>query len=96
MTVAIDLLCSSAVMVNRDASPGSNNVIKEIASNNVIKEIASNNVIKEIASNNVIKEIASKLAESRKSKVKALVNAFETMISASKLAESRKSKVKAL
>ncbi|GJX73712.1 putative calmodulin-binding domain containing protein [Tanacetum coccineum] len=47
-------------------------------------------------SNNVIKEIASKLTESRKSKVKALANAFETVISASKLTESRKSKVKAL
>ncbi|GKD43168.1 probable WRKY transcription factor protein 1 [Tanacetum coccineum] len=46
--------------------------------------------------NNVIKEIVSKLAKSRKSKVKALVNAFETLISASKLAERRKSKVKAL
>ncbi|GJW58073.1 putative calmodulin-binding domain containing protein [Tanacetum coccineum] len=63
------LVKPSPVTVNRDASAGSNNVIKEIA---------------------------SKLAESRKSKVKALVNAFETMISASKLAESRKSKVKAL
>ncbi|GJX73711.1 ribonuclease H-like domain-containing protein [Tanacetum coccineum] len=47
-------------------------------------------------SNNVIKEIASKLAERRKSKVKALVNTFETVISASKLTERRKSRVKAL
>ncbi|GKB78217.1 putative calmodulin-binding domain containing protein [Tanacetum coccineum] len=63
------LVKPSPVTVNRDASAGSNNVIKEIA---------------------------SKPAESRKSKVKALLNVFETVISASKLAESRKSKVKAL
>ncbi|GJT56822.1 ribonuclease H-like domain-containing protein [Tanacetum coccineum] len=36
--------------------------------------------------NNIIEETASKLAESRKSKVKALVGAFETVISLSKTA----------
>ncbi|GJR68418.1 ribonuclease H-like domain-containing protein, partial [Tanacetum coccineum] len=36
--------------------------------------------------NNIIEETASKLAESRKSKVKALVGAFETVISLSKMA----------
>nr|GEY54219.1 hypothetical protein [Tanacetum cinerariifolium]GFA12677.1 hypothetical protein [Tanacetum cinerariifolium] len=40
--------------------------------------------------------VLNKLPESRKSKVKALVGAFETVISACKPAESRKSKVKAL
>ncbi|GJR00799.1 putative calmodulin-binding domain containing protein [Tanacetum coccineum] len=48
------------------------------------------------AARNEPKMFQSKLAEISKSKVKALVNAFETMISASKLAESSKSKVKAL
>ncbi|GKA91589.1 putative calmodulin-binding domain containing protein [Tanacetum coccineum] len=43
-----------------------------------------------------VSRIASKIREVGMSKVKALVNAFETMISASKLAERRKSKVKAL
>ncbi|GJV01421.1 putative calmodulin-binding domain containing protein [Tanacetum coccineum] len=40
--------------------------------------------------------VLNKLPESRKSKVKALVGAFETVISTCKPAESRKSKVKAL
>ncbi|GKA90690.1 putative calmodulin-binding domain containing protein [Tanacetum coccineum] len=40
--------------------------------------------------------VLNKLPESRKSKVKALVGAFETVISACKPAESRKTKVKAL
>ncbi|GKB27174.1 putative calmodulin-binding domain containing protein [Tanacetum coccineum] len=85
-------------VMRRSLSTNGKAMGNEAAKNDVMKRSLSTHgkAMRNDSKNGPQSVVLNKLPESRKSKVKALVGAFETVISSCKPAESRKSKVKAL